>query len=420
MLFQKLYVRIWLAVVGTVAVLTLLVGFAWRMAVEPPLREVVVRDAQGQVIGSGQRQPGMPPWQRGQRVAMPPDAPGGVPDTDAEPAPRGPEFIVRMQDGQTLHLHLPRPPRASWLAPMGFVWTLGLVALAVALATYPIVRRLTRHLEQLQQGVQRLGEGDLGVRVPVQGRDEVAFLAERFNQSAARIEALVQSQASVLASQKALLANASHELRSPLARIRMGLELLGAGPDAASQSLQHELVRNIAELDALVEELLLASRLDASESDLGTVETVDFAGLVAEECARTGLALELAPGLQLPVSVQGIATLLRRMVRNLLQSAQRSGTQQPARAVLEADSSALCLRVWHPTLALAPDVAQRVFEPFWRAPGASEKDGGVGLTLALVKAIAQRSNGSARALPSTAGEGAWLEVRLPQHSDSTA
>ena len=415
MFFQKLYVRIWLAVVGTVAVLTLLVGFAWRMAVEPPLREVVVRDAQGQVIGSGQRRPGPPPWMRGADRPLPSEGA----EADAPSAPRGPEFVVIMRDGQTLHLHLPRPPRSAWLAPMGFAWTLGLVALAVALGTFPIVRRLTRHLEQLQQGVQRLGEGDLGVRVPVQGRDEVAFLAERFNQSAARIEALVQSQASVLASQKALLANASHELRSPLARIRMGLELLGADHDPASQSLQQEIVRNIGELDALVEELLLASRLDASERDLGTVETVDFAGLVAEECARIPLALELQPelenGLMQPLWVRGIATLLRRMVRNLLQSTQRSCATQTPQVRLQSDAQGLCLQVWDPTLTLAPDQLERVFEPFWRAPGASEKDGGVGLTLALVKAIAQRCHGSVRAWSAPAG-GTWLEVCLPRHT----
>ncbi|TXH87437.1 MAG: HAMP domain-containing protein [Rhodoferax sp.] len=409
MFFQKLYVRIWLAVVGTVAVLTLLVGFAWRLASEPPLREVVVRNAQGEVIGSGQRHPGPPPWVRERSPRPQPTAEG-----EAEPSPRGPEFVVRMQDGQTLHMHLPRPPRNSWLAPMGFAWTLGMVALAVALATYPIVRRLTRHLEQLQQGVQRLGEGDLGVRVPVQGRDEVAFLAERFNQSAARIEALVQSQATVLASQKALLANASHELRSPLARIRMGLELLATDQDPASQSLQQELVRNIAELDTLVEELLLASRLDASTSDLGTVEAVDLAGLVTEECARLGLVLELPQGPGHPVGVQGVSTLLRRMVRNLLQSAQRNPSAPAPRVLVEVHAQQVCLRLWNPGMALAPDLLPHVFEPFWRAPGASEKDGGVGLALALVKAIAQRYQGSAAARSATEG-GTWLEVRLPHH-----
>lgn len=409
MFLQKLYVRIWLAVVGTVAVLTLLVGFVWRMASEPPLREVVVRDANGQIIGSGQRQPGPPPWMRGAPV------PPGAGEADPAPVPRGPEFVVRMQDGQMLHMHLPRPPRNAWLAPLGFGWTLGLVALAVALATYPIVRRLTRHLEQLQKGVQRLGEGDLGVRLPVQGRDEVAFLAERFNQSAQRIEALVQSQNTLLASQKALLANASHELRSPLARIRMGLELLGGGGnDAGSRAMQQELVRNIAELDALVDELLLASRLDAHEADLGTVEIVDFAGLVAEECARAGLEFDVQ-GNARPLLVQGVSALLRRMVRNLLQSTQRSVSSVAPRVTLSVDGASVELQVWDPVLNLDPAQPQRVFEPFWRGQGASEKDGGVGLALALVKAIAQRFQGSASA--HRAADASVLVVRLPVHSD---
>ncbi|MDT8990189.1 HAMP domain-containing protein [Curvibacter sp. APW13] len=410
MFLQKLYVRIWLAVVGTVAVLTLLVGFVWRMAAEPPLREVVVRDAQGQVIGAGQRQPGPPPWMRPGEGLGRPTPPVSAPEGEA-PTPRGPEFVVLMHDGQTLHMHLPRPPRNGWLAPMGFAWTLGLVALAVALATYPIVRRLTRNLEQLQRGVQRLGEGDLKVRVPVQGRDEVAFLAQRFNHSAERIEALVQAQANVLASQKALLANASHELRSPLARIRMGLELLGSGPgDAGSQALHDELVRNIAELDSLVDELLLASRLDAQQTDLGTVEVVDMVALVAEECARASVVLDVAP--DTVASVQGVAVLLRRMVRNLLQSAQRVAHAGSAEARLRLDGTSVCLAVRDPSLQLAPGQLEQPFQPFWRAPGASERDGGVGLALALVRAIAMRFGGVATARIAAEG-GAWLEVRLP-------
>ena len=407
MFFQKLYVRIWLAVVGTVAVLTLLVGFAWRLASEPPLREVVVRNAQGEVIGSGQRHHGGPGRDRDRAAPI-------STEPDADPSPRGPEFVVRMRDGQTLHMHLPRPPRTSWLAPMGFAWTLGLVALAVALATYPIVRRLTRNLEQLQQGVRRLGEGDLGVRVPVQGRDEVAFLAERFNQSAAHIETLVQSQNTLLASQKALLANASHELRSPLARIRMGLELVGGGTgDPASQALQEELVRNIAELDSLVDELLLASRLDAREADLGTVETVDFAGLVAEECARAQVELH-APSGAPPMVVQAVSVLLRRLVRNVLQSAQRPGAGQAASARLALQGGQVVLQVWDHKLNLPPELLAHLFDPFWRAPGASEKDGGVGLSLALVRAIAQRFHGATHARSAPEG-GTWVEVHLPLH-----
>ena len=183
MFFKQLYVRIWLAVVLAVAVLTLLVGWAWRLTTEPPLREVVVRNEAGEVIGNGHarlRRPlqrgDYPPMLRSDTPGPAGDPPPTPPDMDAPPDDdmpgrfgRGPEFLVRMQDGQTVHMHLPRPPASSWKAPFGFFWTLGLVGIAVALATYPIVRRLTRRLETLRQGVERWGDGDLGARVALGG-----------------------------------------------------------------------------------------------------------------------------------------------------------------------------------------------------------------------------------------------------------
>src|SRR2546422_7148170 len=97
-----------------------------------------------------------------------------------------------------------------------------LLALAVGVGAYPVVRRLTRRLERLQAGVESLGAGELSARVEVEGRDEVARLAESFNSSAARIEELVSAH-------KMLLANTSHELRTPLSRIRLRLEFLKGG-----------------------------------------------------------------------------------------------------------------------------------------------------------------------------------------------
>ena len=166
--------------------------------------------------------------------------------------------------------------------------------------------------------MQKWGNGDLSVRVPVSGQDEVADLSQRFNDAAQQIENLLASQRALLASKKSLLANASHELRSPLARIRMGLEFLGETSPAAKD----EITRNIAELDQLVDEILLASRLDAQESDLGAIESVDLIGLCAEECARVGASLQLPEGVQ-SIEVPGVAKLLRRMVRNLLENAKR-------------------------------------------------------------------------------------------------
>ena len=426
MFFKQLYVRIWLAVVLAVAVLTLLVGWAWRLTSEPPLREVVVRNEAGEVIGSGQARLRRPP-QLGERLPamerddgpgrggeLPPPPDMMAPPDDDMPGRfgRGPEFLVRMQDGQTIHMHLPRPPSSNYKAPFGFFWTLGLVAIAVALGTYPIVRRLTRRLETLRHGVERWGDGDLGVRVPLDGDDEVGFLATRFNHAAQQVQSLVQSHEALLASQKSLLANASHELRSPLARIRMGMELMGSSP---SPTFKAEIARNISELDQLIEEILLASRLDAKEADMGTIESVDLVGLAAEECARTQALLDTATA---TLAVPGITKLLRRAVRNLLENARRYGAGEVT-LVLTQDSTHATLQVCDRGPGVPEALQDRIFEPFYRLPGASEREGGVGLGLALVKSITQRHGGTVTCRNRPDG-GACFEIRLPLQGPANA
>ena len=424
MFFKKLYVRIWLSVVLAVAVLTLLVGWAWRLAAEPPLREVVLRNQAGEIIGQG----------HARMMRRAPAREGGPVDAERDeepdvarrlPGPRGhfgngPEFVVRMQDGQTVHMHMPRPPPSVWYRPpFGFFWSLVLVAVAVALATYPITRKLTRRLERLQNGVQQWGEGDLSTRVNESGQDEVADLGRRFNQAAERVQTLVQSHEALLASQKSLLANASHELRSPLTRIRMGLELMGS---EASPAARLEISRNLTELDQLVEEILLASRLDARDANLGTVESVDLLGLAAEECARVGAELKLdldpawrvattaAPG-DTALAVQGVAKLLRRAVRNLLENAHRHAAGAITLGLSQVAGQAV-IRVCDHGPGLPPDLRERIFEPFYRLPGATERDGGVGLGLALVKSITLRHGGSVHC-EDRAGGGACFVMQLP-------
>jgi signal transduction histidine kinase len=420
MFLKKLYTRIWLAVVLAVAVLTFLVGWAWRLTVEPPLRDVVIRNEAGQIIGNGHTRRRRPP---GAGINV---LPQGEPEAQApsfglqSQAGSGPEFVVLMLDGQIVHMQLPRPPRSPWnLAPFGFFWTLALVALAVALATYPIIRKLTRRLELLQNGVEKWGEGDLSIRVAEDGQDEVAFLAARFNHAAQRIENLVKSHESLLASQKSLLANASHELRSPLTRIRMGLELMGK---PSSPTFKNEIERNIAELDQLIEEILLASRLDAREADMGTIESVDLIGLAAEECARVGAELEVltegAPAAGGPESesasalpVQGITKLLRRVVRNLLENARRHAAGE-IKVSLSRTGKHAEIRVCDRGPGVPPELHERIFEPFYRLPGATERDGGVGLGLALVKSIVNRHGGQVACENRPEG-GACFVVLLP-------
>jgi signal transduction histidine kinase len=397
---RRLYLRIWLAVVFGVAVLTTAVGWAWRIAAEHsmptlPPREVMVRNMAGELLGSAQTPPG--------RMMGQPT-----------------EFTVTLNDGQTLQIVMPsrrRGPPSSppppWMRPpFGFVWMLALVGLAVALGVYPIVRRLTQRLETLQRGVQRWGDGDLSVRIPVRGQDEVADLSQRFNAAAERIESLMASQQALLASQKSLLANASHELRSPLARIRMGLELMG-GPSAPGSAtpnaFREEISRNIAELDQLIDEILLASRLDAREADMGTVEPVDLTGLAAEECARGNAELDAGGD---SVVVQGVAKLLRRVLRNLLENARRYSTGE-IRVSVAIQGDRAVLKVSDKGPGIPADQRERIFEPFYRLPGASERNGGVGLGLSLVKSIVTRHFGEVRC-EETPGGGATFVVILPK------
>jgi len=295
------------------------------------------------------------------------------------------------------------PPGRPWVrGPEGLLWLLATVALAVAIGTYPIIRRLTQRLDDLRAGVERWGEGDLSARIDERGTDELAFLAQRFNHSAERVEAMLKSH-------KSLLANASHELRSPLARIRMGLELMEPGNSAASQA---EIRRNIGELDQLVDEILLASRLDAKESDIGTFEPVDLTGLAAEECARAGA--ELVPSADgKPLVVQGVAKLLRRVMRNLLENARRYSSG-PVTVELVREGTQAVVRVRDRGPGVPPSERERIFEPFYRLAGASERHGGVGLGLALVRSITQRHRGSVQCEDQEGG-GACFVLRLPCH-----
>ena len=293
---------------------------------------------------------------------------------------------------------------AFWLRPpFGFVWMLGIMGVAVALGVYPVIRRLTLRLEALQRSVKKFGEGDLSVRVLVQGQDEVADLARQFNAAAERVETLVQSH-------KSLLANASHELRSPLTRIRMGLELMSG--QQPSPAFRAEILRNIAELDQLVDEILLASRLDSHETDVGTVEYVDLIGLAAEECARVDADLDVSASPD-SVEVHGVAKLLRRALRNLLENARRYSTGDITVVVHRSQDRAevhVCDR--GPGVPIGQ--RERIFEPFYRLPGASEHAGGVGLGLALVRSIAERHKGSVHCQDRPDGaSGACFVLTLP-------
>jgi two-component system, OmpR family, sensor kinase len=401
---MKLYLRIWLAVLASIALTMLIAGAFIRQHNEHlreqfrdgAVRDMVIRNSNQEIVGRAVR--------------------------ESSPGARG--FSIQLHSGERFFIELPnrplRPVPPWYFSPWGFFAMLGLIALAVAMGAYPIARRLTRRLEVLSGGVDAWGDGKLSVRVPVEGSDEVAFLAQKFNHAASQVEALMGAH-------KSLLANASHELRSPLARIRMALTLLQAWPDKTSEASSKdqpsatisEINQNIQELDSLIEEILLASRLDSPEASIGTPESFDLLGLAAEECARTNAELIVADNTQGTFELTGYPRLVRRLLRNLLENANRHNQIDKGGVSLEltnakstaGQSAALVITVLDQGAGVAADECERIFEPFYRARNASERDGGVGLGLALVKSIAQRHGGSA-VCEDTHGLGGRFVIRL--------
>ncbi len=338
----------------------------------------------------------------------------------AEEGVRG--VAVHLQDGRTLWVMRPGPgPGAAaaragqsddlpplmplpfvpseWQRGVGLIAVLAVLFIAVAAGAFPVVRRLTRRLEALKHGVEQFGAGALNHRVEVTGRDEVAAVAASFNVAAAQVEALVRSHQS-------LLANASHELRSPLARMKMAVSMMEEAGPVQRSALKREIDTNVAELDALVEEVLLASRLDAAQRN-EQPERVDLLALAAEEAANVDAAVDGAS-----ISVQGEERLLRRALRNLLENARRYGGNEIA-VITEAVGPQAVVRVSDRGPGVPEALRERIFEAFYRLPGHAEQAGGVGLGLSLVKQIAERHGGSVRC-EAREGGGSSFVISLPR------
>jgi signal transduction histidine kinase len=456
---RSLYVRIWLTVVAALALFALVSGWLVQRHLEEQ-RERNERVVQERVAAwADLLQASLPPadapdaeqaraldeWSLRLRRPLALDAPDGRRIAATEPflrrgldRPEARERLraVRLDDGRTLwvpRMMRPRaldeggrppmmgppggpPPaglaawlpgvRGPWPEGLGFVALLAVLFAAVAAGAWPVVRRLTRRLEALKAGVEAFGAGQLHRRVAEDGRDEVAAVAASFNHAAARIEALLRANQS-------LLANASHELRSPLARLKMAIAMLDDAAPAERARLKREIDTNVAELDALVEEVLLASRLDA-RGTLEPPQPVALLAVAAEEAARVGATAE-GDDLQLP----GDERLLRRAVRNLLENARRYAGAEVAVQVRRRPDGGADVVVADRGPGVPEALRERIFEPFFRMPGHAERAGGVGLGLSLVRQIAERHGGHARCEPRDGG-GSRFVISLPAAPPSTA
>ena len=312
-----------------------------------------------------------------------------------------PGYLIDLPDGSWVSVVRLTPsfhPGKRFIVPLVIFL---LVALAGCLL---LARRITRRLESLEERVNAWGDGDLGARSPELGRDEIGRLALRFNAAADRVAELVAAHRNVVA-------HASHELRTPLARLRVALEMMAEAEAAEERERMLEGVeRDIQELDALIEELLLRSKLEAKGYE-GPTEPVALLELARAEIARLGLTEVAATGRE--VTVHGDQTLLRRALKNLLDNARKYG-DGVIQVTVDTQGENATITVSDEGQGVPHEDRDRIFEPFYQRDPTTK---GVGLGLALVRDIARHHGGDAVVEPNQP-RGSRFVLTLPAHRRS--
>lgn len=290
------------------------------------------------------------------------------------------------------------------------------VLLVLALVSLPMARGIARPVERITRAARSLGQGDLTARsgVDAKRRDELGLLARTFDEMAARLERMVNNE-------KELLANVSHELRTPLARIRIALELAEEEDDAgATRKRLKGIGGDLAELEELVEQVLLTARLDLTANSDGTLPLqrgpVAMADIVGEAERRFGRMhdahrLEVDIEADLP-PVDADPKLVRRVLDNLLDNAVKygDGGAIELHAELRVDEGSVAVSVCDRGIGVAPADLPLLFEPFFRSDRSRERaTGGVGLGLALCRRIITAHDGTIEA---NLREGAGLRVQF--------
>ena len=288
------------------------------------------------------------------------------------------------------------PPRPSEDAPGRAVeWSLIILAVLL-ISAYLFAHYLARPLRELNDAVASVGRGRSPPPLPETGPSEIVTLNRGFNQMLSNLRQMEQDRA-------VLLAGVSHDLRTPLARLRLGIEV--GGYDEPSRQ---GMVEDIEEMDRIINQFLDFAR----EEHEASVELRDFNELVTavvERHARTGEALRFSPG-QLPL-LPLRATACSRMVANLVDNALRYGAP-PVEIATRREGSSAILEVSDRGPGIPQDQVERLKRPLTRGDPARGGAGGAGLGLAIAERIARLHGGALDLLP-RAGGGLIARVTLP-------
>lgn len=266
----------------------------------------------------------------------------------------------------------------------GFVILLLLMIVAAVVTAHAVLRQLLRPLRLLSQGVARLGEGALEVNVPRTTRDEFGMLTDAFNEMVGRVGAMIRAR-------DQLLIDVSHELRSPLTRMKVALELLPGDHHRARLSA------DIVEMERMVTELLELEQLRA-RSGL-RIARQDLVLIVQEVAAlyeweSVGVRVT-SPSHEVLADVDGekVRTVLRNLIENALKYSLPDS--RPVEVAVAASSESVIVRVSDDGTGILEGEDDRLFEPFYRADRSRSKStGGYGLGLSICKRVMDAHGGT--------------------------
>ncbi|MCP4110463.1 MAG: HAMP domain-containing histidine kinase [Desulfobacteraceae bacterium] len=285
------------------------------------------------------------------------------------------------------------------------------IGIVIALLIVPVSRRITNPLRHLKESVLRIAQGDLSHRADVPGNDEIAELGSSFNRMADNLERMIRGG-------RELTANISHELRSPLARIRIASELLGdrleSFNDDVIASRLEDIGEDIEELDRLIGQIMMLSKLDIQQNPLKQ-EIFDPGQLLCELLERFRSPVEqkklsIKTELHNNVTFTGDREALRTGLSNILDNAVKFSPQNgQVSVVMQPRGGDLFICVANRFSFLNDAELEKIFEPFYRPKNTEGQ--GTGLGLAITRKLIERHGGEIKAANSE--NGLSIEIFLP-------
>ncbi len=302
-------------------------------------------------------------------------------------------------DTATVRLGFPRS-RVAVRPPEALVLELAVGLIVTVAMVIVLVHRLTHPLERLSNAVRRMGRGPWPKPVPEEGPEELAELARSFNHMSRQVQEL-------LANRTTLLAGVSHDLRTPLARVALALEMI---PRSAAPELITGIERDLEGM-----EQMLGLFLDVSRGITGGVsEEVDLRELLqglVDDARRSGAVVRLGPVPSLPAELEAMP--LRRVLCNLIENAVRYSEPEAVDLELTHGATAIEIRILDRGLGVPEEQRELVFRPFYRLEQSrNHRTGGSGLGLAIAQQLAL-ANGWQVALHPRDGGGTCAVVTLP-------